>query len=267
MTDKKANDPSDDCPVADDFVASGFSDSNEGKEGVLSAQSEGDCVKVQWNVNNPRPGDWIGLFVHERKHDTNYLRCYQTNGEQFGETVFRKLCRGYYDVRFFQDGSTVRSPGFDMCVVCVGSPVRITVTRQNRRTLVVSWPPEYTDSSNWIGLFKATECGNRQRHSIACKYMKEAETAIAPKPRLLLPCPRTPGDYHVRFFLNGSISFAENNAYSGIALVTVPNEDKMVAKFDRSSMSLTVEWGAYSVDHTDWHWIGLYPNSTLQQNV
>jgi len=249
--------------LLEETITSGFGDSNEGKDGVLTAESEGDSIRVSWNVNNPRPRDWLGLYIHERTHENHFIASYQTEGKQSGEVVFTGLVRGYYDVRFFEDGSYVRAPGFNVCVVCVGSPVRLSVTRPNRKTLVVSWPPEYTDSGNWIALFRADEHGNRARNTIAHKLMKEAETAIAPKPRLLLPCPRSPGDYHVRFFFKGSLTLdpTSTNAYSGIAYVSVPNEDDMVAKIDRTRLSLSVAWKAYSVEPNKNQWIGLYANS------
>jgi len=263
MTDEKDVDKYDSSnPLLEESSEiSGFDDTNEGKDGSLTAESEGDCIRVRWNVNNPSPKDWIGLFVHERSHDTNFSMYCNTEGSQTGEYVFRGLVRGYYDLRFFEGGSSVRSSGFNVCVVCVGTPVRVTVTRPNRKTLAVSWPPEFTNSGDWVGLFKADQCGNRARNTIAHKLVKDAETAIAPKPRLLLPCPRTPGDYHVRFFLKDSLSLTTTNAYSGIAVVHIPNEDDLIATFDRKAMSLSVTWKAYSVEPNEWQWIGLYDSS------
>jgi len=233
----------------------------EGKTGFINAVSEGDCVRVSWHISNPMGRDWLGLFVHERLHDSRFLAHHETGGAQEGEVVFRGLVRGYYDIRFFENGSSKRSEGVDMCVFCIGRPVQLTVNRVNRRTLAVSWPTECTDSGNWIALFPASQHGNRFKNAISQKYMREAETA-APVPRLLLSAPRTPGEYQIRFFYKDSMNVDNTNVFSGMAVVKIEQEDYMEASYDLDTMKFIVKWHAFSTSPNNWQWIGLFDSSS-----
>ena len=232
-----------------------------GKDGVLHGEVEGNTVRAQWRVNKATSRDWIGLFVHERRYDNHYFASCYTDGKLSGEYVFRGLARGYYDLRFFQNGSGQRAEGVNMSVFCIGTPVKVTATLVNHRTIAVSWPPEFTDSANLVALFSASEHDNREGKALALKYMRDADTAAAPTPRLTLPAPRKPGDYHVRFFLNDSMGVDGTNVFSGMTVVTIKKEDSMEAEFDFRTMKFTVKWHAFSVDPHNWQWIGLYDDS------
>jgi len=234
----------------------------EGKDGFMDVLVEGNCVRTMWQVKNPQRRDWIGIFVHDRKGDSHFSTFQYTNGKENGEIIFLDLVRGYHDIRFFANGSGHHSEGFDIPVFCVGRPVNLTVTRPNRRTLIVSWPLECTASQNMVGLFEASEHSNQfdKNHCIEWKSLSEAETC-APVPRLRLNAPRKPGDYHVRFFYKDSLNAYNNhptNVYSGLAVVKIEQEDTMEGHFDLDNMKLTVSWHAYSVEPDAKNWIGLY---------
>ena len=226
-------------------------------ESTLVATSEGNTVSVEWSVRDAAEGDWLALYVHERLRDGHYFRRHNTHGAPSGSVVFHDLARGHYDVRFFRAGSAVRAEDIPMAVVRVGALVELSVTHCRRRELEVAWPPQFTDGGSWVALFRADEHSNMAARCIASKFLREAESA-APAQRLLLPAPRAPGEYSVRFFHRGSLGVGGSNAYSGVATVHVPNEDRMAATFDRTSMRCTVEWQALSVEPHKWQWIGLY---------
>lgn len=225
--------------------------------GTLQAESEGDCVHVEWSVESAAAGDWLGLFVHERRYDTHFLAKRETGGRATGTETFRGLVRGHYDVRFFRAGQTVRAADVAPVVVCVGARVALVVTRPSRRTLAVAWPPEHTDGGSWVALFRAGERSNRQHRCVASRLLRDAACA-APVPRLLLPAPRAPGAYEVRFFHRGSMSLAAGNAYSGVARVHIANDDALAAAFDPARARCTVRWRAASVEPSSWQWLGLY---------
>ena len=229
----------------------------ESAGGTLRAESEGDCVHVEWRVAGAAAGDWLGLFVHERRYDTHFLQRCETGGRAAGSATFRGLVRGHHDVRFFRAGAAVRAADVAPAVVCVGAVVALAVTRPTRRTLAVAWPPEHTDGQSWVALFRADERSNRQHRCVASRLLRDAETA-APAPRLLLPAPRAPGDYEVRFFHRGSMSLAAGNAYSGAARVHIACDDAMTAVFDAAHAACTVHWRAASVEPSAWQWLGVY---------
>lgn len=237
-----------------------------GDEGMapdsIEAVPEGNCVHIRWLVSCPKEKDELRVFVHNRSHIRNYLTLEYTRGRTYGEFTVKALQRGYYDVRYIENGAA-ESKDIKMCVFCIGRPVEMTVERINRGTIEVTLPPECADSDNWIALFKESELGNRRHSCLEYKCLRDAETAV-PVPRLHLRAPVTPGNYNVRFFYKDSMEIgafltgtSKSHAYSGIKTITIPVEDTMVGHFDSTTMQFSVAWKLYSTRMYGRNWLGV----------
>ena len=132
-----------------------------------NTENEKNTAIVEWDIEEPAKYDRIGLYQHDRMHDSNYIQIIDINGAQNGKHTFTNLVNGYYDVRLLN--WKTRYDNIEPAVCCVGEKVDIYVDMPDKYPPVLNiYIPTKSilNEYDYIAIFNKDENSNKGHNKL-----------------------------------------------------------------------------------------------------
>lgn len=250
-----------------------------------NTENEKNTAIVEWDIEEPAKYDRIGLYQHDRMHDSNYIQIIDINGAQNGKHTFTNLVNGYYDVRLLN--WKTRYDNIEPAVCCVGEKVDIYVDMPDKYPPVLNiYIPTKSilNEYDYIAIFNKDENSNKTNKSVLLEYMHNAKDVNIEENKEILNklvgndkmeklnkednkslfklisfnLHNIIGEFSIKYFYYDSTSMFKGNVFSGFNTIKIDNYDNISINLNKDDKNIKIYWRLYTIAPNSNQWIGIY---------